>query len=444
MLLVLLLVVFSSVFIAFNVFINNYIYSNVKEQLDDVVQSYVQFKDRNWDKPPNEFLPPPNPGDKKSKIGAPGEVILLNSDYQIVSYNEFSINESLEELRAVAASLQEQLINLEAARYVRVDTEGGEYYISSTPDLMQTGYYYVFYVSVSGLNNLVRAINLAMALILALAMGVCFVIAERIGRSVTKPVNKLTDFAEAIGKGDFTKNEFSFKDLEFNELGEAMNQSAEKLDLYDKDQRAFFQNVSHELRTPLMSIRCNAEGLACGLMEPRISGETIIQETDRLSEMVEDLLYISRVDSMTAQPEMQEYDLRETLSLCVEDLKALAARSGISFSYEFDDLPVLFLYNEKHMHRAFSNLITNALRYAKNTIVLSCHKTAKQIEISVTDDGEGIAPDDLPHIFERFYMGNDGKHGIGLSIVKSAVELHGGQVSTSNEKGTRFTIFFPA
>ena len=177
-------------------------------------------------------------------------------------------------------------------------------------------------------------------------------------------------------------------------------------------------------------------------MDPAQSGSTIIYETDRLSELVEDLLYISRVDSLTSHVEMQENDLRDTLSLCAECLRPIAAKKGLRFEYEFDEQPVLRSYNEKHMYRAFSNLISNALRYAKGNITLSCHSRGTFAEISVMDDGSGISSNDLPHIFERFYKGADGKHGIGLSIVKSVVELHDGEITVDCSKGTRFTIRF--
>ncbi|NLC40896.1 MAG: HAMP domain-containing histidine kinase, partial [Clostridiaceae bacterium] len=203
------------------------------------------------------------------------------------------------------------------------------------------------------------------------------------------------------------------------------------------------RNTHHELRTPLQSIRCYAEGIEYALMDPRQSAATIISETDRLSELVEDLLYISRVENITSHVEMRENDLRDTLSLCADLLQPMAEKKGLQFEYEFDDQPVLLSYNEKHMYRAFSNLLSNALRYAKGSIILGCHSRAGYAEVSVTDDGPGILLDVLPHIFERFYKGTDGKHGIGLSIVKSVVELHGGEITVESEEKTRFTILLP-
>lgn len=147
---------------------------------------------------------------------------------------------------------------------MRINTDEDTYYISAVEDKRASGNFFVFYVNVSGLMHLVGTINLSLAIIMALAMLICFLMANVIAGSITKPVKALSNFAEEMGKGNFKRREFVFQDIEFDELGEAMNQSAEKLEAYDKDQHAFFQNVSHELRTPLQSIRCHAEGWNMG------------------------------------------------------------------------------------------------------------------------------------------------------------------------------------
>lgn len=443
MLLLLLAIVFTSIFIAFNLFTSRYIRANVEMQLDDLTVNFGMLDDRHLGKPPDNGFQLPNLSEQqKNRIGARGEVIILNADYEVMEYNEFSIGEDTSELKQIASYLKEKSTPLSNARYVKVDTAEGEYYVSSVEDMLRPGFYFVYYVSVAGINNLVDAINTAMAVIVAAAMLICFLIANLIAGSVTKPLKRLSHFAHEIGKGNFKRSTFEFNDIEFEELGEAMNQSAEKLDLYDKDQRMFFQNVSHELRTPLQSIRCYAEGVGCGLMDAQKSSDTIMAETDRLSSLVEDLLYISRVDSIANQIDKRESDLRDTFALCTEALKPLADKKGIMFEYRFDDAPVLYSYNEKHMYRALLNLISNALRYAKTRITLHCGQSGGQLSLSVTDDGEGISTEDLPHIFERFYKGRDGKHGIGLAIVKSVIELHNGKISVDCERGTCFTITF--
>ena len=106
-------------------------------------------------------------------------------------------------------------------------------------------------------------------------------------------------------------------------------------------------------------------------------------------------------------------------------------------------VPVLLAIREQDAQRLFGNLISNAVRYANKEIRLSCHRKEKTANISVADDGPGIRPEDLPHVFERFYKGNDGKHGIGLAIAHSVAEAYGGIINARNENGAVFEVTFP-
>ncbi len=458
MLLLLLTIVFFSVFIAFNLYTERYIKSNVKEQLDYLTEDFQQHPVSIHviggnpvstiesgvlvtNPTINTETPAPSisiSNQRKNRIGVMAEVLILNEEYVVQNFNPEEVVR--EETEQIAKELKEKNIDLANANYVYIETETDEYYISTTEDLNYKGNYIVFYVSVAGINNLVDVINEALLVIMAFGMIICFVLANLIANSITKPLKNLSDFALEIGKGNFERQQFSFYDIEFDDFNNSMNLSAERLDLYDKDQKVFFQNVSHEFRTPLQSIRSYAEGIQFELMDSKKACSTIIDETDRLSELVEDLLYVSRMDSFTQKTEKTWNDLRETLSICAENQKILAEKIGIEFIYDFDNKAVNALYNEKQMYRAFSNLISNALRYAKSNVTLRCININGGVEISVIDDGLGISEQDLPNIFKRFYKGEKGKNGIGLSIVKSVVELHEGEILVDLESGTGFRI----
>jgi len=442
MLVLLLLVVFASAFVAFNLFINNYIRASVQNQLDNLVQTFGSPQGLQPGNGTDPFLPDLS-RQNKPRFGERGQVLVINSAYEVWTFDKDLSEEEVDELLQMASSLKSKGTDLNEARYLFVKTDNDAYYISSISDALIPDFYFVFYVSVAGINHLVQTVNLALGVVMILGMLVSFIIANTIAGSISAPVKELSGFAEEIGKGNFGQRAFAFQDKEFEELGDAMNLSAERLEAYDKDQRLFFQNVSHELRTPLQSIRSFAEGVELGLMEPKEAGATIVAETDRMSGLVEDLLYISRIDTLNSNLEMEENDLRETLSLCAEHLRPMAEKKEIAIVFDFDQEAVLLNYNEKHLYRTFTNLISNALRYAKSEIKLSCHQCKDGVEVIVSDDGPGISAEDLPHVFERFYKGPDGKHGIGLSIVKSVVELHGGEITINTENGTSFRIFFP-
>jgi signal transduction histidine kinase len=118
---------------------------------------------------------------------------------------------------------------------------------------------------------------------------------------------------------------------------------------------------------------------------------------------------------------------------------------GIRFIYDFNDPRIEYECIGELLSRALDNLISNAIRYAASEIILSCRKNQHEIIISVTDDGIGILPENIPFVFERFFKGENGNHGIGLSIVKSIVEQHGGSVRVRNIEngGASFIITLP-
>ena len=452
-LLALLAAVFACIFLAFNLFFKNYLDVNVRSQLDAIsanmtaVVSATPSPDERH--PDADGTQAPARGALrehdlslvlKNTIRSEARVFNLNGSYVLTDYDDA---DDPAELKLLAAELQERQAPLDSARYVHAVTSAGDYYVSSITDPVLPDTYMVFALDVSAMRSLWNTVNAALAAIMAAALLICLAVAWAIAGSVTGPVRQLSAFAESLGGGDFSRRGLRFGDEEFNELAAAMDSAAERLGAYDCEQRTFFQNVSHELRTPLMSIRCYAEGISCGVMEPASSGAVILAETDRLSGLVEDLLYISRIDRTPAPDKMQQIDLRETVSLCATGQAAVAQKNGIALQYDFDAQPVLFTCNENHFCRAVDNLLSNALRYAKSSATLSCHAAAGAVEITVADDGPGVAPEDLPHVFERFYKGRGGKAGIGLAIVRSVAELYGGTATAAPGPGGRFTLRFP-
>ena len=298
------------------------------------------------------------------------------------------------------------------------------------------------YADTSGVLGRVGTISFLLMIIM---FCVAFIVTYFLANSLTRPIEKLEEFALGIGNGDFTPNDFQFQEAELENLNTALNKSVKQLAEYDSEQKAFFQNASHELRTPLMSIKCYAEGISYGIMEPASAAETILQETDNLADLVTDLLYISKIDNITTAYTKTETDLTELLQDCAARQEAVAAKKGIRFAFEFCETPVRYVCVGELLSRAFDNLISNAVRYAKSEIVLSCRKEADNVVISVADDGAGIEPTALPHVFERFYKGADGNHGIGLAIVKSIIEQQGGKITAYNsgKGGAVFTVTLP-
>ena len=209
-------------------------------------------------------------------------------------------------------------------------------------------------------------------------------------------------------------------------------------------QQTFFQNASHELKTPLMAIQGYAEGIQAGVMDTGSAAEVILEESDRMTELVEELLDISKIDMGRQLLNPSEMDIRELLYDSIRAVEPAAAASGITIVPDFPEEPVMASCDDTRLRRAVTNILSNGVRYARSELRLTCRAYRRQVTIQIQDDGDGIAAEDLPHIFDRFYMGRSGKSGIGLALAKEIVRLHKGTIRAYNgETGAVFEISIP-
>ena len=421
--------------LAFNLAIRSYIRSRVSAQLGAVSQDASEQRQegerdpkdgRRFDEHPDRVT------------GTRGSALILSGDGTLLSvlHGEDAVGAEL----ASYFSSQEKIDEI---KYKVVSVESGSYAVSAVSDPVKNGQYLLTYVDVTSLMALTGRVNLVLLLVVLAAILLSLLLSRRFSRSLSEPVRDLSDFAAEIGSGNLATREMDFRDVEFERLAESMNRMAAELQEAKQKQETFFQNVSHELRTPLTSIRGNAEGIVYDVIEPKKAAKVILSESDKLGGMVEDILYLSRMGKGRAEGTTEPVDLREILSLCVSELAAEARKKDLAFTYDFDEDPVPLPIREQDAERLFGNLISNAVRYARKEIRLSCRKSAGTAAVSVADDGPGIAPEDLPHIFERFYKGKDGKHGIGLAIAESVVKTYGGTLHAKSENGAVFEAVFP-
>ena len=209
-------------------------------------------------------------------------------------------------------------------------------------------------------------------------------------------------------------------------------------------QQTFFQNASHELKTPLMAIQGYAEGIQAGVMDTGSAAEVILAESDRMTELVEELLDISKIDMGRQLLAFSEMDIRELLYDSIRAVEPAAAGGGIAIVPDFPEEPVMVSCDDTRLRRAVTNILSNGVRYARSELRLTCRADKHHVTIRIQDDGDGIAEEDLPHIFDRFYMGRSGKSGIGLALTKEIVHLHRGTIRAYNgETGAVFEITLP-
>jgi heavy metal sensor kinase len=294
------------------------------------------------------------------------------------------------------------------------------------------------------------ALGLPLAIILMTAGGYWLI------RRALAPVDQVTRAAERITQHNLDERlPVSNTGDELERLSVSLNRMIARLNDAFQNSKRFVADASHELRTPLTILRGELEAMA---EDPRLSLEwreraaSLLEETERLSRIVEQLFTLSRLDAGEAQTEWSHFDLAELARSTAEQMNLLAKDKGISITCEAAQ-PVTVEGDRARLKQVVVNLLDNAIKYTpkRGAIQMRIHAVNGHAVLEVEDNGMGIAADALPHVFERFYRvdrtrsGESEGAGLGLSIVKSIATAHGaevGVVSTPNV-GTRFSVKLP-
>ncbi len=435
----LILAVFVMIILVFNVLITQYIENNANEVLS-------QSRSFQPAEPKDGSAAPDKPGTKpKQTPSGDAEMVMVSGDFQVrlpkFFPEDINLTASLDDF---TEAVKAKKITLDAEGILKLQTDLGLYYYTSVVNPESEGGYLVFFINMTNLYSFEKNLSTMLLWIMGAALLVTILLTYLISSRIAGPVEELSEFAKRIGEGDYKPLDKDFADRELHELKLSMNETGEKLMAYDTEQRVFFQNASHELRTPLQIIKTNAEAIEHNLIPKEKAASVIRRETDQLSELVEDIIVLSRLDARSRDMVYKTADLRETLSYTMERFTSLLNSKNIRVDYDFQETPVTFSYDERSMERAFQNLVSNAVRYSRGIIKVTCKTMENRIMIKVFDDGPGISQDDLPRIFDRFYKGREGVHGIGLSIVKSIITAYRGRIEVaSSPAGTTFTLFLP-
>ena len=273
-------------------------------------------------------------------------------------------------------------------------------------------------------------------------------------RSAMKPLNKLTEAAGAIAEGDFSPRlDEKRGDRKMRQVNEAFNTMTRKLENLEESRREFVSNVSHELHTPITSIRGFAEGMADGVIPPEEHPKylrLVADESTRLSGLVDDLLALSRLERDDVKPDYSVFDINEMLRRAIirrmEDLDR--KNIDVSCDPEVDPCPVRA--DSDRIEQVVINLLDNAIKFTPEggKITLSSRVRNGKAEVTVQDNGAGIAPEDREKVFDRFFTADrahtSGKGtGLGLSICQRIMEMHGQTIrllDTDEGAAFRFTL----
>lgn len=377
--------------------------------------------------------------------------ILLDKDKNRVTFfpEEFFITPSADLVDQIIDEISKEA-NLSKETSLNLNLCGTEYIAIVKPVSQKNSFglgWIIIYSSLQKVNQLQTVINIILFVILIFSALIILMFSSIVSKKISAPFSSLNQHIRAIAERKFgTKIHMPVDvDDELQEFVNNINIMSEKLETYDKAQKTFLQNASHEFRTPLMSIQSYAEGIKYNIVDNSTAANIIIEESKRLAHLVENLLYLSRLDTIEENYCFNYLDLNELINSCIERMNGIAIKNNIKIINNNFNEKIEIYADEEKLSRAITNIISNCIRYAKSIVEINSKITDNnKIELTISDDGPGFDPDELPNIFERFYKGKKGNFGLGLAISKNVIEKHNGKITAENsDSGALFRIELP-
>ncbi|OBR93743.1 MULTISPECIES: ATP-binding protein [Clostridium] len=310
-----------------------------------------------------------------------------------------------------------------------------------------------FATSLSEVDTIIKKISFMLIFIGIAVIVMAGIVSVFISNSITRPVREVTAMARKMASGRFNERIEKKRDDEIGELFDALNFMADEILKNEKLKNEFVASVSHELRTPLTSIKGWASTMRTGDFSDREELQTgleiIENESDRLTKMVEELLDFSKFISGKITLKKDYVDIKSTIEYIKKQFSLRAWRQNINFSVKVQDNMPLVLLDENRIKQVLNNLLDNAFKFTQEggKVTLKAFMRDENLIVIVGDTGIGIPEDELPKVTEKFFKGKSDKcsNGIGLSICKEIVLLHGGKIEITSElvKGTEITLTIP-
>ena len=427
-------------------FVRNYYHSSIRQYLaskmniiTSAVTRYSENNDINYNSEVRNLV---ETFDDKDRI----ELMAVNNAGRvIVSSSGFSSESD------VALSDYEEAKSSNADSLYKTFKLGstGERVMSYTVMIGKSGSEYSAMRMVTSLSNVNIQMYFIFAVITFVIIGIVILIflsGISFVRSIVSPISEITETAKQFATGDFTKR-IKFKgDDELAELCRSVNYMADELSNAEKIKNEFISQVSHELRTPLTAIKGWSETMeTIDDRETFLKGMRVItSETERLSQMVEELLDFSRIQDGRLQLSKDIIDILAELGETVLIYKERARALNITLNYyEPEMLP--FIYGDKNrLRQVFINIVDNAIKYSDegDTVSIEAFEDERGVVISISDTGIGISKEDLPKVKTKFFKSNHTRRGsgIGLAVANEIIALHGGSLDINSEEGVGTTV----
>jgi signal transduction histidine kinase len=299
--------------------------------------------------------------------------------------------------------------------------------------------------------------------VFVILLATCISLMIWIYRSITIPLGDLKEATQNIRNGnmDFKlskKANREFKDLcsDFEAMRLELQQSQQEKVRYDKENRELISNISHDLKTPITAIKGYCEGIIDGVADTPEKLDkyikTIYNKSVEMNQLINELTFYSKVDTNKLPYDFQKLNVSQFFDDCIQELRIeMDARNiELSFRNHISDSSVI-LGDAQQLHRVINNIISNSVKYMdkpKGFIDIVLREDDTFVSVEIIDNGRGISPEALPHVFDRFYRADtsrntkEGGSGIGLSIVRKIIEDHGGQAAATSIDGEGTTIYF--
>ncbi|MCX7751021.1 MAG: ATP-binding protein [Candidatus Bipolaricaulota bacterium] len=297
--------------------------------------------------------------------------------------------------------------------------------------------------------DFLRSIQRAALVAGGMALLAAAVLALLLVAQLSRPLARLIHATSRLASGDLAHRVAVRTRDEIGRLAQAFNRMAAALENSENARRTLLADVAHELRTPLAVVRGNLEGMIDGVfpLTPEALAP-VYDQTLHLAELVEDLRTLTLAESGHLPLVPEPTDLGELAQAVAEGLRPTAAEDGVTIEVRAEP-GIRARVDPRRIRQVLGNLLDNALRYSPpgGTITVAVSRVGAEAHVAVRDQGPGVAPEDLPHVFERFYRGDKSRSGegtgLGLAIARELVQAHGGRIWVENDRGAVFTFSLP-
>lgn len=320
------------------------------------------------------------------------------------------------------------------------------------------GYAYIgHYASTYYMENDVEffnAINRIIIIIGVISISSIIIISIIISRSIAKPISKVSKMTKYIGEGNY-KNKLNYKSniMEIDDLINSINKLSNELNDQENLRKQLTGDIAHELRTPLTSIKGHLDAIIVGIWEPTNERlNSINEEVKRITNLVDELRKLAKFDSGKDNLNKEIVNLKNYIKSIAYNYEGKALEKNIVIKYQLENIEALI--DKEKFAQVIINILSNAIKYnnGNNAIYIKVFKKNNSINISIKDSGIGIPKSEYKNIFERFYRldksrgANEKGVGVGLTIAKSIVNAHGGEIEVYSEinKGSEFIISLPS